>query len=296
MRRPRPSRPDATGRSRDARTLAGGSPRRREGVGLDPFELKLLVRALLVPPAAPLIIAVAGLVLARWRPRVGRLLAAAGVASAWLLATPLAADALAALAEAGQRPLDPAGWQAARDGPAPPQAIVVLGAGIVPDRSAGAGRERLSARSLERAAAGARTARATGLPVMVCGGRPIETRESEAALLRRALETDLGVPVRWTEDRSRDTLENAVNAAAILGADGVRRIVLVTHAHHMGRARSAFETAGFTVLPAPHDPLSGRLGTPGPRDLLPTAEAATASSIAVHELIGRAWQALQTGR
>jgi len=238
---------------------------------------------------------VAGLWLARRRPRAGRALAIAGVASAWLLATPLAADALAALVEAGQRPLDDATWQAVRAGPSPPQAVVVLGAGIVPDRSAGPGRERLSARSLERAAAGARTARATGLPVMVCGGRPIATRESEAALMRRALETDLGTAVRWTEEGSRDTIENAANAAALLGAEGIRRIVLVTHAHHMRRARAAFEAAGFAVLPAPHDPLSGRLGTPGPRDLLPSAEAATASSIAVHELLGRAWQRLRAG-
>ena len=116
MRRLLPSRPYTGGRVAGA----AGSPGRPEGVGLDPFELKLLVRGLLVPPAAPLIVAVAGLVLARWRLRMGRLLATAGIASAWLLATPLAADTLAALVEAGQRPLDAAGWQAAQDGPSPP--------------------------------------------------------------------------------------------------------------------------------------------------------------------------------
>ncbi|MFN7642647.1 MAG: YdcF family protein [Burkholderiales bacterium] len=249
-----------------------------------------------MPPAAPLIVVAAGLWLARRQARAGRALAIAGLAGAWLLSAPLGAEALARLVEAGQRPLDASAWAVARDAARPPQAVVVLGAGIVPDRAAGPDRERLSARSLQRALAGARTARLTGLPVMVCGGRPRQTRESEAGLLRRVLESELGVPVRWSEDRSRDTIENAENAAAILEAAGVRHIVLVTHAHHMRRARAAFESAGFTVLPAPHDPLGGQRGDPGLSDLLPAAEAADVSSLATHELLGTLWQALRRPR
>jgi uncharacterized SAM-binding protein YcdF (DUF218 family) len=128
---------------------------------------------------------------------------------------------------------------------------------------------------------------------MVCGGRPRQTRASEAALLRGALEAELGVPVRWSEDRSRDTIENAGRAAAILQAEWARRIVLVTHAHHMRRARAAFESAGFTVLAAPHDPLAGQRGAPGLSDLLPSAEAAEVSSFAAHELLGTLWQVLR---
>ena len=249
-----------------------------------------------MPPAAPLIIVASGMWLARRHARAGRALALAGLAAAWLLAAPLGAEALARFVEAGQRPLDAAGWAAARETAQPPQAVVVLGAGIVPDRGAGPDRERLSASSLQRVLAGARTARLTGLPVMVCGGRPRQTHESEAALLRHALETELGVPVRWSEDRSRDTAENAGNAAAILQAAGVRRIVLVTHAHHMRRARAAFESAGFSVLPAPHDPLAGQRGKPGLSDLLPAAEAADVSNLAAHELLGTLWQALRRPR
>ncbi len=266
---------------------------RPEDLPLDPFELKLLLRGLLVPPAAPLIVVATGLWLARRHARAGRALAIAGFAAAWVLAAPLGAEALARLVEVGQRPLDAAGWAAARDAVHPPQAVVVLGGGIVPDRGAGPDRERLSAPSLQRAVAGARTARLTGLPVMVCGGRPRQTRESEAGLLRRALETELGVPVRWSDDRSRDTIENAENAAAILEAAGVRHIVLVTHSHHMRRARAAFESAGFTVLPAPHDPLAGQRGPPGLSDLLPAAEAADVANLAAHELLGTLWQALR---
>lgn len=260
---------------------------------MDPFELKLALRGLLVPPAAPLVVVAAGLWLVPRHARGGRALAIVGLALAWLLASPLGAEALARIVEAGQRPLDAAGWSAAGDAASPPQAVVVLGAGIVPAPSAGPGRERLSARSLQRAVAGARTARITGLPVMVCGGRPRQTRASEAALLQGALEAELGVPVRWREDRSRDTIENAENAAAILQTEGVRHIVLVTHASHMRRARAAFESAGFTVLPAPHDPLAGQRGAPGLPDLLPSAEAAQVSSIAAHELLGTLWQALR---
>ncbi len=249
-----------------------------------------------MPPAAPLVAAAVGLWLARRHARAGRTLAIVGLALAWLLATPLGAEALARIVEAGQRPLDAAGWAAARDTASPPQAVVVLGAGVVADRSTDLGRERLSAGSLQRAVAGARMARITGLPVMVCGGRPHQTRASEAALLRGTLETELGVPVRWSEERSRDTIENAWGAAAMLQADGVRHIVLVTHAYHMRRAQVAFESAGFTVLPAPHDPLARQRGAPGLSDLLPSAEAAEVSSLATHEVLGRLWQALRSLR
>ena len=260
--------------------------------------MKVLLRWLLVPPAAPLVVVAAGLWLARRHARAGRMLAIVGLALAWLLAAPLGAEALARIVEAGQRPLDAAAWATARDAASPPQAVVVLGAGIESDPSAGPGpgHERLSARSLQRAVAGARMARITGLPVMVCGGRPRQTRASEAALLRDALETELGVPVRWSEDRSRDTIENAGRAAAILQSEGVRHIVLVTHAYHMRRARAAFEAAGFTVLPAPHDPLAGQRGAPGLSDLLPSAEAAEVSSFASHEVFGTLWQGLRSLR
>ena len=53
----------------------------------------------------------------------------------------------------------------------------------------------------------------------------------------------LGVPqsVFMLESRSRSTRENAVNSAVMLRERGMNRILLVTSARHMPRARALFE-------------------------------------------------------
>jgi uncharacterized SAM-binding protein YcdF (DUF218 family) len=59
------------------------------------------------------------------------------------------------------------------------------------------------------------------------------------------------VKVKWVDDASRDTSENATRMAAVLGREGIHRIALVTEAFHMQRAAAAFRRAGFDVVPAP---------------------------------------------
>jgi len=86
---------------------------------------------------------------------------------------------------------------------------------------------------------------------------------------------------------SQDTHQKATRSAAILKAEGITRIVLVTHAWHMPRAKLVFERAGMTIIPAPPIvsyrhldyrfttvfPLFWRFGTPQDRQtwLLPLA-------------------------
>jgi len=251
-----------------------------------------VLRALVVPPGSTLVFALAGLALA-WRGRrLGFGLALAGLAATWVLATPLCARVLAAQLEQGQRPFDEATWAAVRSGPSAPGAIVVLGGGATVDGPPGAGRERLAPGSVQRSVAGARVARLTGLPVLVSGGTAPWLRGSEASMMRALLERDLSVAVRWAEDRSRDTAENAALSAALLRADGIASIVLVTHAYHMPRARAAFEAQGLAVVPAPHDWIGESRPGLDPRDLWPTARAAEHAWLALHELIGAAWYRL----
>lgn len=259
------------------------------GGRLDAFELKTLVRALAMPPGGPLLVALAGLLLLRRLPSAGRLLAGAGVVALWLLSTHAVGGLLLRWVEAGQRPLEVAAWQAAKDGGAPPRALVILGSGATPDGPFAPRRERLLARSLERVVAGARLARATALPVLVTGGRPDGLEHSEAALMRQVLQDDLGIPVRWVEEASRDTAENASLSAALLRAEGISSVLLVTHAYHMPRARRAFEAVGLTVLPAPHGWAGSRPDGIFLRDLLPSAPALEASWLALHELSGMLW-------
>ena len=93
---------------------------------------------------------------------------------------------------------------------------------------------------------------ATGVPLALVGkgggerGFEAESEEMEDTLLRR-----YGIGPRWVENESRDTQENAAFAWCLLSSFGVRRIVLVTHAYHMPRARRRFAAAGFDVMAAP---------------------------------------------
>jgi uncharacterized SAM-binding protein YcdF (DUF218 family) len=98
------------------------------------------------------------------------------------------------------------------------------------------------------------------------------------------------VPARWRESRSADTRENARFSADILRAEGLERIVLVTHAWHLPRALSACRDAGLKARGA---------GTGWRefsalewRSCMPSARALRESSWAIHEWIGRAWYAL----
>ncbi|MDO9360940.1 MAG: YdcF family protein, partial [Polaromonas sp.] len=98
-------------------------------------------------------------------------------------------------------------------------------------------------------------ARQSGLPLAFAGGLgwgAASTQTlSEGEVARRAAQQDYGLALRWIDDRSRDTAENAQMLRPILHKDGIQRIALVTHAWHMPRSVQAFERAGFTVTPAP---------------------------------------------
>ncbi|HXN79517.1 MAG TPA: ElyC/SanA/YdcF family protein, partial [Steroidobacteraceae bacterium] len=177
--------------------------------------LKSLLHTLLLPPAGPLLIAAAGAWLLRSRTsagtaKAGWLLLAAGLASLWLLATPLVADALARAAER-EPALD-------LTRPLQAQAIVILGG--YDQRSAApeyGGEPAPGSALLERLAYGAFLAHRTGLPVLVSGAAP------EALAMRISLARDFRIEVRWVEDQSRDTFQNAQFSSRLLRAAGVSR-------------------------------------------------------------------------
>ena len=63
---------------------------------------------------------------------------------------------------------------------------------------------------------------------------------SEARVAAKIAAEEFGRPLRWVEDDSRDTRENAAKTIALLKPAGIQHIVLVTHGYHMRRALRAF--------------------------------------------------------
>lgn len=238
---------------------------------------KLVVTTLVLPPGGPIVLVLLGVMLLRRRPLAGRTLALFGAISLWLLSLPVVAN-LAVTALGGTQLLDLAAARKA-------DAIVILGGGVRPQAPEYGG-DTLGRLTLERVRYGAFLARQTGLPVLVAGGPPDEDVRAEADLMREVLQREFNVPVRWAEDRSRNTRENAAKAAAILSAEGVRRILLVTHGFDVRRAKGLFEAAGLEVIAAPTQ-------IPGPdepelADFLPSVTALAASHYALYEALALA--------
>lgn len=171
------------------------------------------------------------------------------------------------------------------------QAIVVLGSGLRRDAPE-YGSDTVNERSLVRLRYGATLARQLQLPVLIAGGVPPLASRAEADVMAAIAEREFGVPVRWKESESRDTADNARMSARILKAAGIRRVVLVTQAFHMPRARQLFESAGLEVIPAPTDFKGPGEGPLEVFDFLPQARAIQTSYYALHEWLGLAWMSL----
>jgi uncharacterized SAM-binding protein YcdF (DUF218 family) len=245
--------------------------------------LKKLLSMLLLPPLMPLLWIAAGLLLLRKHPRWGAGLAWVGLLLTLLLTIPAAVNQLTAPLE------DVPVLQSGDLGRG--QAIVILGAGLrrhMPEYG-GPTPNRLA---LERLRYGARLARSSRLPVLLSGGAPTGYL-AEAVSMAATLRADFGVEPRWLEVHSLDTAGNASHSASILQAEGIRRIVLVTHAAHMRRARGEFEAQGFDVIPAPTAFLTE--DSTGERffDYMPEATAAYAGWYALHEWVGLLAQRLR---
>ncbi|MGH8750374.1 MAG: YdcF family protein [Burkholderiales bacterium] len=168
------------------------------------------------------------------------------------------------------------------------QAIVVLGAGTslqAPDY----GGDTVNRLGLERLRYAAKLYRATQKPILVAGGSPQGSALSEAAQMKGVLTDEFRVPVQWEETASRTTYENALRVREILKAAGINRIYLVTHAWHMRRAVLAFESADFSVIPAP----TGFAGPVYAAVYLPTPQGLTMSYLFMHEALGWLWYQIQ---
>ncbi|OHC70622.1 MAG: hypothetical protein A2045_02350 [Rhodocyclales bacterium GWA2_65_20] len=240
------------------------------------FYIKKLLAALILPPAGPVLLAFVGLWLARRHPRLGR-----GTTLLALLI--LLALSLSPVADSLKQDLEkypPITEQSLRH----VQAIVILGGGNY-DGAPEYGGDTVGGGTLVRVRYGVYLQRHTGLPILVTGGAPYGGRP-EGETMKEAIERDFHGKVRWVENRSRDTAENAAFSAELLKSAGIGRIALVSHASHLPRAVELFEQQGLTVMPAPTG-----YSTHPPSSLLhralPSADALGASTKALREWLGQ---------
>lgn len=233
----------------------------------------------LFPPLNFLIAGVAAFMLLKRRPRLGKWILGVSLGLTWMCSLYAVGGSLLGWLERGAHTPVEQMRQA--------QAIVVLGGGIysaAPDY----GGDTVGGSTLERVRLAAVLHRRTGLPLLVTGGLGKSSGEySVARLMKQTLEQEFSVPVRWSEEHSDNTLQNAVYSMKLLAPTSVRTIVLVTHAWHMPRAKRIFERAGFRVLPAGTG--FRRSSNLSVRSFLPSMAGLYATTVFMHEAVGLLW-------
>ena len=237
-----------------------------------------IITIFILPPGGPIIIMLLGLILLRRFRKIGVILIVFALLVFTSSSLPVVSKAI--------RPDFNESTAATSAEMAAAEAIVVLGAGLYVNAPE-YGEDTLSGSALERVRYGAYLHRRTGKPLLVTGGRPENTKLSEAEAMRRTLEKEFGVPVQWSEERSLNTRDNANYSFLTLQAEEINKIILVTHASHMPRAVAEFERVGFDVTPAPTKIRA--VPSFSYFDLLPSAAAMNSTARNLHEWLGRAW-------
>jgi uncharacterized SAM-binding protein YcdF (DUF218 family) len=242
-----------------------------------------LVAAALLPPLLLVILLTAGLIVQRRRPRLAQSLIVLSTVALYALSTPWVGGLLQKSLEISA-PISPATLKRA-------DAIVVLCGGKHLD-AAEYGSDTLNGISLERLRYAAYLHRASGLPILVSGGKPSGGTLAEGRIMQHILNSEYGISPRWVEDASLTTWDNARLSAPLLKEQGIQRIVLVTHAWHLRRAVPLFESQGLNVIPAGIQFSSTRIDSI--LDLLPTPAGLRDSSFALHEWLGILWYKLRS--
>lgn len=253
---------------------------------------KPIVTALLLPPVPLLLLTLIGVRLILSRRGLGWFVVLFSVAMIWLSACTGSASLLTRLALRAPPVLSADRLQALKaDALAKrPVAIVVLGGGmeaLAPEY----GVSSLRSQSLERLRYGVWLGRETGLPVAFSGGVGWAQLDAkpEAQIAAQIAASEYGRPLKWIEDNSRDTRENAGRTIALLKPQGIRRIVLVTHGYHMPRALRNFEQAAGTEVQIEAAPMG--MAQRGDRPLLdwiPTTDGFQDTRNILRELVGLA--------
>lgn len=252
---------------------------------------KPMLAALLLPPVPFLLLTLIGARLLLPRRGLGWLLIFVSVVLLWLSTCTGAARGAALLLLPPQTAMsfDRVRELRAEVAARKPIAIVVLGAGVEPFAPE-YGVSSLQYPSLERLRYGLWLSRETGAPVAFSGGVGWGQSDAapEARVAAKIATEEFNRPIKWLEEDSRDTRENAARTLALLKPAGITHIVLVTHGYHMPRALRDFNQAagpGITIEPAPLG-LARKLESPT-LEWMPSARGFSQMRQVLREAIGR---------
>jgi uncharacterized SAM-binding protein YcdF (DUF218 family) len=228
-----------------------------------------------MPPTIFIVISLSGAIIALVRPRFGIILSLSSGIFLYLFATPVVSmllmQQLVSLVPTKVDFTDA-------------QAIVVPGVDVkwgngadIPDS--------VGVLTLERLASAAQLYRRLRLPILVSGGGDLgHPNMSQANLMRLEFENNFYVPVQFSEEKSRNTFENALYASQILAKIGIHNVIIVAQERDMPRLLWSFTKVGLRPMPFS---LRKKLSTTAEiNDFLPSANAFLESYYEIHEIMG----------
>jgi uncharacterized SAM-binding protein YcdF (DUF218 family) len=120
-------------------------------------------------------------------------------------------------------------------------AIVVLGCRMPRDGRPGGALER-------RVGHAAALWRRGAAPLLLLSGGGGRQRSEADAMRELALAAGVPADALLLEERSSNTIENAAFSAALLREKGRQRVIIVSEAYHLLRARILFRAAGLEIV------------------------------------------------
>lgn len=167
--------------------------------------------------------------------------------------------------------------------------IVLLGGGATMDTPNLDSHGHLSGYAANRLLTAAQLYHKYQLPIIVSGGKVLETTGTEAEISRTLL-LGLGVPDSKiiVENQSLNTTQNAEYSKKMLDTYVFSQPVLVTSAFHMPRAVIQFQKVGVTVTPWPTDYQANVHSKLTWFDFVPASSALTNIALSIKEYLGLA--------
>lgn len=164
-------------------------------------------------------------------------------------------------------------------------AIVVLSGGRLTQAAEYGNIDVVNQATLQRLKYAAWLHRKIELPIMLSGGSKLGEATSEAVLMNQTMLTSFNIAPKWIESKSRNTQESAHYAAMLLKQQGIEKIVLVTHAWHIQRAKRAFQQQSLQVIAAPTGFFQQKYQQTSLSHFFPNPKALQNSHLALREIL-----------